>query len=135
MQLHTFSLCSTHVILWLDVRICESLLEELCFPFPNTPAFLCQANETEISCCPCASCRYGPSHAGGLAKLKKSLKNEGSYSSSSLKGVVPPSNRLFAPGAQEEATMVTSEYKEKRKDRPLVRKKGAIMVSEGSDVQ
>ena len=115
--------------------MCQPLLKELSVPFPNTPAFLCQANETEISCCPCASCRYGPSHAGGLAKLKKSLKNEGSYSSSSLKGVVPPSNRLFAPGAQEEATMVTSEYKEKRKDEPLVQKKGAIMVSEGSDVQ
>ena len=67
--------------------------------------------------------------------LKKSLKNEGSYSSSSLKGVVLSSNRLFALGSQEEAAMVTSEYREKRRDKPLVQKKGGIVVSEGSDVQ
>ena len=57
------------------------------------------------------------------------------YLSFSLKRVVPSSNRLFAPGSQEEAAMVTSEYKEKRRDKPVVQKKEGIMVSEGSDIQ
>ena len=57
------------------------------------------------------------------------------YLSSSLIRVVPPSIRLFAPGSHEEAAMVTSEYKEKQRDKPLVQKKGGIVVSEGSDVQ
>ena len=57
------------------------------------------------------------------------------YLSFSLKRVVPPSIRLFALGSQEEAAMVTSEYREKRRDKPLVQKKGGIVVSEGSDIQ
>ena len=58
--------------------------------------------------------------------LKKSSKNEGSYLSSLLKRVVPPCNRLSAPGSQEEAAIVTSECKEKRRDKPLVWKREAL---------
>jgi minichromosome maintenance protein 10 len=77
---------------------------------------------------------YGPSHAGGLAKLKKSLKNETGYFSKPLKGVTSSNNRLFAPGAQEEASLVTAECKERQKDRPKVQRKGDIVISEGSDL-
>ena len=44
------------------------------------------------------------------------------------------SQRLFVAGAEEKAEASKRSYLENQKERPSVKQKGGIMVSEGSDV-